>query len=326
MGRKFRRQALLLTLAMLLPLGQGLAQQPWPSRPIVAIVPFAAGSATDTVARVYAEQIGRAIGQNIVVENRVGANGMIGASAVARAEADGYTLLIGTNSTNAAATALYRNVPFDQEKDFSPISLLGSVSLLCAVPKSSPVTTLAELITLAKAKPEQVTYASASASQRVSTEMLANMAGVKFSMVPYRSSPGAMSDLIAGRIELFCADFAIMLPQVRAGEVRALAVTSRKRSPQLPEIPTVEEAGGYAGYELTAWFALLGPARLPAAIVVKLNEATRLAAAAPELRGRLAADFGLDIQPSSPEELAARVRSESAKWGKAVAEAGIEKQ
>ncbi|MBN8941510.1 MAG: tripartite tricarboxylate transporter substrate binding protein [Rhizobiales bacterium] len=319
-----------LVLAGILALG-ALAQsgpaaaQNYPNRPIRVIVPFAAGSATDIVARAFGDRMSQTLGQSLVIENRPGANGMIGASAVAKADADGYTILIGTNSTNAAAPALFNNVPFDMHRDFQPVSFLCSVPLIVAVSNEVPAKTLAELIALAKTRTD-LTFASASASQRVSTEMLLAMTGIKMTHVPYRQGPAAMQDLIANRVTLFTADLGVMLPQVRANTVRALAVTSTTRSPQFPDLPTVDEAAGVKGYELIAWFAMFTPTGVPAEVVTKLNAAVRAAATAPELQNALSTSLGMQIAPSTPEELAERVRVEAVKWMEAAAVAGIEKQ
>ncbi len=177
----------------------GVRAQEWPAGPVRGIVPFAPGSATDTVARLFAERMRDTLGQPVVIENRAGASGLIGAEAVARAPADGMTILFGTNSTNAAANALFRRVPFDMERDFAPISMLASVPLLVAVPEASPHRTLNDLIAAARARPEAVTYASTSASQRVASEMLASMAGVRLLHVPYRAAGAAIQDLLAAR-------------------------------------------------------------------------------------------------------------------------------
>jgi tripartite-type tricarboxylate transporter receptor subunit TctC len=302
-------------------------QTSWPDgKTVKFIVPFAAGSATDTIARVYADQVAKAIGTSIITENRAGANGMLGADAVAKSAPDGLTILIGTNSTNAAAPALFKSVPFDHEKDFAPIAYLGSVPLLVCVATKHPFKTLAELIAFAKANPGQLNFGSASSSQRVSTEMLMSMGGFKMNLVTYRASPQAVTDLISGQIDVFVADLAVMLPQVQGGAVRALAVTSAKRVPQLPELPTVEEAGGLKGYELIAWFGAFAPAGTPAPAIAKLNEAFVKASAAPETLDRLGKGLGIAVSASSPAELAAQVKVESAKWAKAVADSGIEKQ
>ncbi|NDG48133.1 MAG: tripartite tricarboxylate transporter substrate binding protein [Rhodospirillales bacterium] len=204
--------------------GLALAQE-WPSGPIRGIVPFAPGSATDTVARLFAERMRDTLGQPVVIENRAGASGLIGAEAVARAPADGMTLLFGTNSTNAAANALFRRVPFDMERDFAPISMLASVPLLVAVPEASPHRTLNDLLAAARARPEAVTYASTSASQRVASEMLASMAGVRLLHVPYRAAGAAIQDLLAGRVDMFVADQAVILPASQSG--RACAHSGR---------------------------------------------------------------------------------------------------
>jgi len=317
-----RIAAAALAVALALP---AFAQQ-YPTRPIRAIVPFAAGSATDTVARVFADRMSQILGQPIVIDNRAGASGLLGADAAAKSPPDGYTILVGTNSTNAAAPALFRSVPYDMERDFAPISFLCSVPLVVAVPNASPVRTLRELIDRARARPGETTFASASASQRVSTEMLATMAGIRMTHVPYRAGPQAMQDLVAGRVDVFTADFAVMLPQVRGNNVRALAITSRVRSPMVPDVPTVEEAGGLQGYELIAWFGMFAPAGTPPAIIQRLNAAVREAAASPEVRERLGTGMGMFIQPGTPEELAANVRSEAAKWARAVEAAGIERE
>ena len=329
----FRLKSLALRLAGLgLAAAAGLALLPpaaeaqsYPSRPIRAIVPFAAGSATDIVARTFADQMSKTLGQSIVIENRPGANGLIGADAVAKAANDGYTILVGTNSTNAAAPALFNNVPFDMHKDFQPVSFLCSVPLIVAVANSVPAQNLRELIELAKSRSD-LTFASASSSQRVSTEMLLAMTGMKMTHVFYRSGPNAMQDLIAGRVTLFTADLGVMLPQVRGGTVRALAVTSQQRTPQMPDLPTVDEAAGTKGYELIAWFGLFTPAGVPNEVVTKLNEAVRNAAASAEVKAALTDRLGMLIAPSSPEELGARVNAEALKWAEAARVAGIEKQ
>ncbi len=307
--------------------GPASAQGAWPDgKTVKFLVPFAAGSATDTIARVYADQVSKSIGTTIVVENRAGANGMLGADAVAKSAPDGLTILIGTNSTNAAAPALFKTVPFDHEKDFSPISYLGSVPLLVCVSNKSGLKTLPELIAYGKANPGKLNFGSASSSQRVSTEMLMSMAGFKMNLVTYRASPQAVTDLISGQIDVFVADLAVMLPQVQGGAVKALAATSAKRVPQLPDLPTVEEAGVLKGYELIAWFGAFAPANTPAPVVARLNDAFVKASANAEVLERLGKGLGIAVSASTPAELAASVKVESAKWAKAVADAGIEKQ
>jgi tripartite-type tricarboxylate transporter receptor subunit TctC len=319
-----RRTLLALPAVALLP--AAAHAQEWPTGPIRAVVPFAPGSATDTVARLLAEKMRESLGQPVVVENRAGANGLIGAEAVARAPADGNTLLVGTNSTNAAARALFRNVPYDMENGFAPISTIATVPLLVAVKADSPYRTLADLIAAARARPEALTYATASSSQQVAAASLATQANVRMLAVPYRSSPLAVQDLISGRVDLFVADQAVILPQARAGALRVLAVTSAERSPSLPDVPTVREAAGLPDYEVIAWFCLFAPAGTPADRIAKLNRAVVAAVNSAEMRERLGAGLGLTLRSSTPEEAAAFVRAETVKWTNAIRAAGIEPQ
>ncbi len=321
------RRALLAGVSLsLLPFAAG-AQSTWPDGKVIkGIVPFAAGSATDTIARVYADQMSKTLGASIIIENRAGANGMLGADAAAKSAPDGLTILFGTNSTNAAAPALFKTVPFDHEKDFAPIAYMGSVPLLVCVANKVEAKTLKDLIALAKASPGKLNFGSASSSQRVSTEMMMSMAGIKMNLVTYRASPQAVTDLISGQIDVFVADLAVMLPQVQAGTIRALAATSAKRVPQLPDLPTVEEAGGLTGYELIAWFGAFAPAGTPPAVIARLNDAIVKASASAEVQDKLGKGLGIAVSSSTPEQLAANVRTEGAKWQKAVTDAGIEKQ
>jgi tripartite-type tricarboxylate transporter receptor subunit TctC len=320
------RRTLLAALPTATLLPAAARAQAWPTAPIRAIVPFAPGSATDTVGRLLAEKMRETLGQPVVVENRAGANGLIGAEAVARAAPDGNTLLVGTNSTNAAARALFRNVPFDMENGFAPISTIATVPLLVAVKADSPYRTLADLIAAARARPEGITYATASSSQQVAAAALATQAGVRMLAVPYRSSPLAVQDLLAGRVDLFIADQAVIVPQAQAGALRILAVTSAERSATVPDAPTVREAGNLPDYEVIAWFCLFAPAGTPADRIALLNRAVAAAVAAPELRERLAAGLGMTMRASTPEEAAAFVRAETAKWTRAIRAAGIEPQ
>jgi len=321
MKRQFAVIALVASGALVF--ASGACAQAFPSKPVKLIVPFAAGSATDTMGRTFGQKISEVLGQPAVVDNKPGANGLIGAEAVAKAAPDGYTILIGTNSTNAANKSLYKKLPYDQDKDFAPVAFLGSVPLIVAVNNDLPVKTLGDLIAMAKAKPDYVTYAAASASQRVATEMLAGMAGIKMVYVPYKSSPNAVTDLMSGQVMVFTADFAVTLPQVRAGKIRGLAVTSSKRSAMVPELPTVNEAGNLKAYELIAWFGAFAPTGTPREVIAKLNDAINKAAESADLKTRLAA-LGVETSPGTPDTLAAYVKSETAKWAKAMKDAGIE--
>jgi tripartite-type tricarboxylate transporter receptor subunit TctC len=321
-----RRAVLSAALAAAAFLAPHAAQaQAFPAKPIKAIVPFAAGSATDQIGRAFAAEMSKTLGQSIVVENKPGVNGMLGAADVAKAAPDGYTILIGTNSTNAALKSLMKQLPYNQDTAFAPLGYLGSVPLIVGVNNDVPAKTLREFVALAKTKPGHVTFASASTSQLVSAEMLASMAGVQMTNVPYKSGPAAMTDLIGGQVNMFTADFAVMLPQVKGGKVRGLAVTSTQRSPAIPELPTVNEALGLKDYELIAYFAMFAPAGTPADIVAKFNQAINAAANSKELQEKFA-PIGFAVEPGTPEALARRTQLETAKWAKAIKDAKIEPQ
>ena len=312
--------AMCLTLSSTVTIAQS-----YPNKPIKAIVPFAAGSATDQIGRAFAAKMSDILGQTIVVDNRPGVNGMLGADAVAKADPDGYTILIGTNSTNAALKSLMKKLPYDQDTAFAPIGFMGEVPLIVAINNELPMRTLKDFVAYAKANPDKTTFASASTSQLVSSSMLASMAGITMTNVPYKSGPNAMTDLIGGQVMMFTADFAVTLPQVQAGKIRGLAVTSLKRSNAIPELPTVNEALGIKGYELIAYFAAYAPAKTPPAIIAKLNDALNQAARSKEIQERFAS-LGFEVEPGPPEALAKRNTIESAKWAKAIKEAGIELQ
>ena len=316
---------LLAVLSCTLLFTSAAIAQAWPNKPIKAVVPFAAGSATDQIGRAFAAEMSKTLGQTIVVDNKPGVNGMLGADAVAKSAPDGYTILIGTNSTNAALKSLMKQLPYDQDTAFVPVAYMGSVPLIVAVNNDVPAKNLRELVDMAKAKPTVVTFASASTSQLVSTEMLAGMAGIKMTNVPYKSGPAAMTDLIGGQVNMFTADFAVMLPQVKGGKIRGLAVTSSKRSAAIPELPTVNEALGLKDYELIAYFAVFAPAGTPADIVNKLNQAVNAAANSKEIQEKFAG-IGFAVDPGTPEALAQRSKLETAKWAKAIREAKIEPQ
>jgi tripartite-type tricarboxylate transporter receptor subunit TctC len=301
----------------------GATAQTYPSKPIKAIVPFAAGSATDQIGRAFAQKMSEQLGQPIVVENKAGVNGMLGADAVAKAAPDGYTIMVGTNSTNAALKSLMKKLPYDQDTAFAPIGYIGSVPLIVAVNNEVPARNLKELVALAKTRPGHVTFASASTSQRVSTEMLQSVAGIEMTHVPYKSGPAAMTDLIGGQVNLFTADFAVMLPQVKAGKIRGLAVTSMQRSRAIAELPTVNEALGVKDYELIAYFAMFAPAGTPADVIAKLNKALNAAANDKDIIEKFSA-IGFETAPGTPEALAQRNKAETAKWAKAIRDAKIE--
>jgi tripartite-type tricarboxylate transporter receptor subunit TctC len=310
--------------AALLFSGAATAQS-FPTKTIRAVVPFAAGSATDQIGRAFAEKMSQTLGQQIIVDNKPGANGMLGADFVAKAPADGYTILIGTNSTNAALKYLMKKLPYDQDTAFAPVAYIGSVPLMVAVNNDVPAKTLREFVDIAKARPGQVSFAYASTSQQVSSEMLSSMAGVQMNPVPYKSGPAAMTDLIGGQVMMFTADFAVTVPQHKAGKIRGLAVTSVKRSAAVPELPTVNEALGLKDYELIAYFAVFAPAGTPPDVIARLNQAVNAAAVSKDIQDKFAAN-GFAVEPGTPEALAQRNRVETLKWEKAIRDAKIESQ
>jgi tripartite-type tricarboxylate transporter receptor subunit TctC len=299
--------------------------QGYPNKPIRAIVPFAAGSATDQIGRAFGEKMAATLGQPIVIENKPGANGMLGADGVAKSPPDGYTLLVGTNSTNAALKFLMKKLPYDQDKDFVPVGFLGSVPLMIAVNNDVPAPTLKAFVELAKSKPGQVSFAYASTSQQVSAEMLASAAGIQLNAIPYKSGPAAMTDLIGGQVNMFSADFGVTVSQHKAGKIRGLAVTSTTRASAVPELPTVNEALGLKDFELIAYFAVFAPAGTPADVVAKLNQAINAAAASKDLQEKFDA-IGFSIDPGTPDALAKRNAAETVKWEKVIRDAKIEPQ
>ncbi len=317
-----RRIALAAALACAAP---AAFAQAFPNKPIRAVVPFAAGSATDQIARAFGEKMATTLGQPVVVDNKPGANGMLGADIVAKAPADGYTILVGTNSTNAALKFLMKQLPYNQDTAFAPVAYIGSVPLMVAVNNDVPAKSLKELVDLAKAKPGEVSVAYASTSQQVSSEMLASMAGVKFNMIPYKAGPAAMTDLIGGQVMVFTADFGVTVPQHKAGKIRGLAVTSTKRAAAVPELPTVNEALGLKDYELIAYFAVFVPAGTPRDVILKLNQAVNAAANSKDVQEKFSAN-GFSVEPGTPEDLAERNKRETLKWEKAIRDAKIEPQ
>lgn len=310
--------AILAIVAVLAP----TSAQSYPDKPIKFIVPFAAGSATDTLARVLGEQIGKAHGWQVVIENMAGANGTIAARTVARAAPDGYTVLIGTNTTHAAAQSLMKSVPYDQIADFEHLTRLGSITLALVTHPSVPVKTVAELVAHGKANPGKLTFGSGSSSSRLAGEMLKTMTGLDVRHVGYRSNPLAMQDLLGGHISMMFADVATTLPQVKDGKVTGIGVSSAKRTALAPELPTMQEAG-VKGYELTAWFAAWGPAGVPAPVLDTLRSALVAAMTDGGTRQKLLA-AGIEPETSTSADLKAFVISETKKWSDIVKAAGIQ--
>ena len=312
-----------LLVAVSLALSPSAASaQSYPSKPITIIVPFGAGSATDTVSRVVAQQLSTALKQNIVVENRPGANGAIAAAFVARSAPDGYTLFMSTNSPHSAAPYLTKNIGYDPIKDFAPLSRMGSYTLILVVHPSVPATSMSELIAYAKANPGKLSFASGNTSAIVAGETLKSWAKLDMLHVPYKSAPPALNDVLAGRVSMMFTDLTTGLPHVRANSLRALAQTRKVRSKLFPEVPTLHEAG-VTDFEMDSWAALFAPAGTPKEIVTQLNTELRKVIDSPEVTDRLGS-AGFEAFSSSPEELGEFVKVQLAKWGKMIKDAGIE--
>jgi tripartite-type tricarboxylate transporter receptor subunit TctC len=298
------------------------AAQTYPSRNIKFIVPFAAGSATDALARIVGEHASKLLGQSIIVENMAGANGNLAAQNVARAEPDGYTVLITTNTTHGANQSLMKNVPYDAINSFEPVTKLGTITLALITNPSVPAKNVQELITYAKGNPGKLTFGWGSSSSRIAGEMLKSLGGVDIQGVPYRSNPQAITDLLGGQINIVFADISTTLPQVRAGKVTGFAVSTAKRSPLAPELPTMEEAG-VKGYDLAAWFAAFVPAKTPTPVVDKLRDALVAAVNDKSIQDKLLA-AGIEPESSTPVELKVFVGTEIKKWADIVKAAGIQ--
>jgi tripartite-type tricarboxylate transporter receptor subunit TctC len=322
-----RRQSilgLLLGAGACLVSGATLAQPAaYPTRPVRLIVPFTPGGTTDIFARLVGEKLSQSLGQQFVIENRGGAGGNIGADAVAKAEPDGYTLVMGTVGTHAINPSLYAKMPYDALTDFAPVAYVAGVpNLMVVSPKKVKATTVQEFITEAKGTPGKFTMASSGngTSIHLSGELFKQMTGVEMPHVPYRGSGPAVNDLIGGQVDVMFDNLPSSIEHVRGGNLRALAVTSSKRSPALPDMPTLAEAG-LPGFEATSWFALFAPKGTPPEITNKLNQEVRKALETPELQKRFA-DLGGEIQPMSPDELMGYVRAEHEKWAKVVKASG----
>jgi tripartite-type tricarboxylate transporter receptor subunit TctC len=302
----------------------GANAQPYPGKPITIVVPFAAGSGTDSITRIVGQQLSVALNQSVVVENKVGASGVIAATYVARAAPDGYTLLMATNSTHSANPSLFKSLSYDPVKDFTPVARAGSYVFMLVVNKDIPAKTLPELVAYAKANPGKLTYASGNTTGIVAGETLKSRAGIDVLHVPYKSTPPALNDVIGGRVSMMFIDLAPGLEHVRAGTLRALAVTTKERSALLPDLPSLHEAG-IPGYDVTSWAGLFAPAGTPKVIVSRLNAEVARIIANPEAKARIAVT-GFDAFTGPPETLAAFVQSELANWGKLIKDAGIEPQ
>ncbi len=319
------RRSLTLSAAAVLALAPllGHAQAGFPEKPITFVVPFAAGTATDQIARALGNSITAETKQAVVIDNKAGASGFIASQQVAKAPADGYTVLITTNTTHAANEHLFKKLPYDPVKDFAPLAALGKGGQIMVVNPSFPAKSVAEFIALAKKEPGKYSFGSGSSSSRMAGELLQQMADIKLLHVPYKSNTLAVTDLLGGQIHMMITDAATGLPQVKAGKLRALGVSGAARSPLAPDVPTIAEAG-VKGYEMGYWFAAYAPAKTPPAVVKRLNELLVKAARSESAKAAFYEPTGTEVFTSSPEELAKFQAGESQKWGRIVKAAGIE--
>jgi putative tricarboxylic transport membrane protein len=311
-----------LVVACLALWGLAAQAETYPSRPISLIVPFGAGSGTDAVARIIAHNLSAALKQNVVVENRPGANGALAATYVARSAPDGYTLFMSTNSPHSAAPFLTRNIGYDPIKDFAPVSRVGSFTLVLLVHPDVPATSIPELIAYGKANPGKLSFASGNTSGIVAGSMLKQWAGLDMLHIPYKSVPQALSDVLAGRVSMMFSDLTPGLPHVRSGALRGLAITRKARSRLLPDVPSLHEAG-LTDFEVDSWAALFAPANVPVDVVTLLNGEVRKIIADPDVNAQIAR-IGFEAFSSTPEELGEFAKQQLGRWGTMIKDAGIE--
>lgn len=297
--------------------------QAYPSRLIKLIVPFPAGTATDTEARFLADKVGAALGQKVIVENKAGANGNLGATEAARSQPDGYTLYLATNSTHSANVHLYNKLPFDPVADFTPIARLTRNPLVFVVSSSFPAKDLREFIAYAKANPGKLSYGTGNTGSLAAAQLVKSMAGIDAVKVSYQGTPAAITDLLGGRIEFVITDVAVTREFINAGTLRAIGVTPSVPVGSLPGVPTIA-AAGLPGYEFAAWSGLFAPAGTPKEIVATLNRAFTDAMNSPEAT-KFFGDIGLEPNTSTPEGLAEHVKAQTELWGRIIQESGLEK-
>lgn len=319
------RRALMVGIALgsLFGMAFPATAQEYPSKPITLLVPWSPGGANDTIARLLAQKIGPALGQPVVVHNQPGATGSIGASAVAKSAADGYTLLMAALASHAVYVSLNREAPFDLEKDFSPVAIVGSAPLVFVVHPSVKANTLRELISLAKSKPGGLTFASVGqgSSLHLAGEMFQRAAGIKLLHVPYKGGAPAINDLLGGRVDTFIDTILVTNAHIKSGKLRALAVASNERLAALPDVPTAAEAG-LKDFEVSLMMGILAPRGTPAPIIAKVNSALKSASAMPDVKNLLLAQ-GVVATHTTPDQAAKAIHNEIAKWSGIIKEANI---
>jgi len=320
-----RRASLALGLGLFAALSAGTAMaEGFPDRTITMVVPFAAGGSTDVVARIIAEKMSQDLGQQVIVQNVAGAGGNLGADNVARAEPDGYTILMGTVATHALNPLILKSTPYDPQKDFAPVSLLVVVPNVLVVNPELPAKNVQELIALLKAEPDKWSYASSGNGTplHLSGELFNAMAGTKMQHIPYKGAGPALTDLLGNQVSIMFDNLPSSSGHIKSGKLRALAVTTAERAPSFPDIQTVAESG-VPGYETYTWNALFAPANTPADVVARLNESANKTLKDPAVAGRMK-EFSATIVGSTPDELGAHVKAELAKWEPIVKGANIQ--
>ena len=317
-----RKLLLVLAAAGATLFSPALRAQNYPTKPITLVSVFGPGSASDTICRVLAQPLGIALKETVIVEDRPGANGALAALYVARAAPDGHTLLMGTNSPLSAVPYLMKNVSYDPIKDFTPVSRVGSFTQILVVNATLPIKTLKDLIDYGKAYPGKLSFASGNTAGIVAGQTLAHWAEIDMLHVPYKSTPPALQDVLAGRISMMSVDLTSAMPHVHSGAVRALAVTRIARSALFPELPTLDELE-MKGFDLDAWAGIVVPAQTPTAIVAQLNTELRKILDDPQIKSKLA-NVGFETISSSPAELGDLIKIQLGKWGKMIKDAGIQ--
>jgi tripartite-type tricarboxylate transporter receptor subunit TctC len=316
-----KKVAFILAAAAIAMFGTALFADEYPSRPITFVAVFGPGSASDTICRIIADKLSPMLGQPIVVEDRPGADGALAALYVHHQPADGYTLLMGTNSPLSADPFIHKDINYDPIKDFVPITRVGSFTLMLVVNPQLPIHSVKELVEYAKENPGKLTYASGNTAGIVGMETIKRWAEISILHVPYKTTAPALEDIIAGRVSLMFADFTSVMPHVTSGTVRPLAMSRIKRSPLFPSLPTVDEAG-IKGFNLDAWAGLVAPAGTPPEIVTKLNGVLRKVIDSPDVQAKFK-NVGFEGFSSTPQELGDYMKAEIVDWGKMVKDAGI---
>lgn len=324
MKKVFKNLVAPLALGLLLASAPAMSQN-YPERPIRLVLPFGAGSATDAITRVISQQLSEAVKQPVVVENKPGANATIAASTVARAAADGYTLLITSNTSHSAGPSLMKKLPYDPVKDFSSISRLANIPFMLVVDARLPVKSVDELIAYGRANPGKLSYASGNSTGIVAGATFASGAGLDMTHVPYKSTPQAMTDILGGQVNLMFIDLATGLPNVKAGKLRPLAVTTPSPTPLLPGVPTLGAHPSFKGFEIFSWNALSAPAGTPQPVIDRLNREITAIMASPETRAKLAT-LAVDAVSSTPAEQDTFIARDTLNWAKLTKAAGIEPQ